>query len=127
MGGRGMVRRVTAGGARGGMATLAVLADMLAVSGCSKKSERLLFNGAYYPTKARTADKAERTAFTVSVRRADQGLKGAREAGRHGGREYCLNNFGTSEIAWTVGPDAPDTVLVAMGGSLVLSGKCVLW
>jgi len=109
------------------MAIAILMTVMLAVPGCTKKSERLLFNGAYYPIKARAADKAERTAFTVSVRRADQGLKGAREAGRHGGKEYCLNNFGTSEIVWTVGPDAPDRVLAGMGGSLALSGKCVLW
>lgn len=100
---------------------------MLAASGCSRKSERLLFNGNYYPVKARAADKADRTLFTVSVRRADQGLAGAREAGRHGAKEYCLQNFGTSEIAWSVGPDAPDAALTGGGSGVALSGKCVLW
>lgn len=100
---------------------------MLAAPGCTRKSERLLFNGAYYPTKARAADKSDRTLFTVSVRRADQGLPGAREAGRHGAKEYCLQNFGTSEIAWSVGPDASDAALTGGGKGVVLSGKCVLW
>lgn len=108
-----------------GTALIAALALGVAVAGCSKKSERLLFNGAYYPTKARAADKADRTFFTVSVRRADQGLAGAREAGRHAGKQYCVENFGTSEIAWSVGPDAPDARLA--GSGFALAGKCVLW
>jgi len=110
---------------RRGAVLVAAVGLALAVSGCTKKSDRVLFNGAYYPTKARAADKSDRTLFTVSVRRADQGLAGAREAGRHAGKKYCLTNFGTSEIAWTVGPDASAAALT--GSGFTLSGKCVLW
>lgn len=108
--------------------TIAVLAAAVAIAGCSKKSERVYFNGNYYPTKARAADRSDRQSFTVAVRRADQGLAGAREAGRYGGKQYCLKNYGTSEIEWTVGPDAPDASLGrSRGSSIVFSGRCILW
>ncbi len=87
----------------------------------------MYFDGKYYPIKARASDKADRKTFTVSVRRADQGLAGAREAGRYGGKQYCLKNYGTSEIRWIVGPDTPQSALGYSGGRLALSGTCVLW
>jgi len=107
--------------------SLIVLAAGLALAGCAKKSERVYFEGHYYPTKARAADRADRQSFTVSVRRAGQGLKGARAAGAHGGKAYCLKYYGTSDIAWTVGPDAPADAIGAGSGRLRLSGRCVLW
>ena len=104
-----------------------LLVATVAVAGCSKKSERVYFNGNYYPHKARAVDKSDRKRFTVSIRRADQGMAGAREAGRYGGKQYCLKNYGTSEIEWRVGPDAPDAVLAQQPGRLTFSGECVLW
>ena len=104
-----------------------ILVAGLALSACTKKSERVLFNGNYYPTKAKAVGKADRKSFAVSVRRVDQGLAGAKEAGRHGGKEYCLKNYGTSEIQWSVGPDTPNTALDLSGGRLVFTGSCVLW
>ena len=103
------------------------LVAVIALSACTKKSERVLFNGNYYPTKAKTVDKGDRKSFAVSVRRVDQGLAGAKEAGRHGGKTYCLQNYGTSEIEWAIGPDTPDTALDLSGGRLVFRGACVLW
>lgn len=122
-----MAERATqrSGAARTVLIVLAAVA--LGVAGCTRKSDRLLFNGAYYPVKARTVDKGERTRFSVSVRRADQGLAGAREAGRHGGKQYCLEKFGTSEIEWTLGPDATDAALTGGGSGMVMTGKCVIW
>ena len=106
---------------------LALCAGLVAVSGCAKKSERVFFDGKYYPTKARAADKSDRHSFVVSVRRADQGLKGARAAGDYGGKQYCLKHYGTSEIRWSVGPDAPAAALARSGSGLAFSGRCVLW
>lgn len=104
-----------------------LLAAGLAISGCAKKGERVFFEGNYYPTKASAADRSDRQSFTVSVRRAGQGLKGARAAGAHGGKRYCLENYGTSEIAWTVGPGAPPDALGAESGRLSMRGRCLLW
>lgn len=106
---------------------LVLLVAGLALAGCSKKSERVYFDGNYYPAKGRAVDKSDRQSFTLTVRRAGQGLKGARAAGRHGGKTYCLKYFGTSEIEWTVGPDAPAAALGAESGRLTLRGRCILW
>lgn len=128
MGERRTDRAPAAPAALAARAVLVVIAAAaLAVAGCTKKSDRMLFDGAYYPVKARVADKGERTRFTVSVRRAGQGLAGAREAGRHGGKQYCLEKFGTSEIEWTLGPDATDAALTGGGSGMVMKGKCVIW
>jgi hypothetical protein len=105
----------------------ALLVTGLALSACSRKEERVLFDGNYYPTKARAADKADRKTFTVSVRRASRGLNGAKAAGAHAGKQYCLENFGTSEINWRVGPDAPEGTFDRSASSIALSGTCVLW
>ena len=111
---------------RAALLGLAIAAG-LGLSACTKKSERVLFDGNYYPTKAKPAGKDDRKSFVVTVRRADQGLDGAREAGRHGGTGYCIREFGTSDIVWTRGPDAEDGTLEVAGGSLILRGDCVLW
>lgn len=105
---------------------LAALCGALAVAACAKKESRVYFNGKFYPTKE-TKQSDDRQSFKVSVRRADQGLDGAREAGRYAGTRYCLENFGTSEISWMQGPDAEDGVLTIDGGKLILTGRCVLW
>ena len=113
--------------AAGRALSVLLLVAALVAAGCAKKSERLVFNGNYYPTKADKTDKAERQRFAVAVRRVDQGIAGAREAGRHAGKQYCLKNFGTSEIDWIVGPDTPGVGLDSSNGRLVLTGTCVLW
>lgn len=103
-----------------------LLIALLGATACTKKSERLLFNGVYYPTKAKRV-KGDREQFVVTVRRADRGVEGARSAGRHGGTNYCLKNYGTSDIDWSDGPDGEDGTLTVSGGSLTFRGKCVLW
>lgn len=107
-------------------AGMLALISVVVLSACQPQAKRVYFNGNYYPSKAR-ADKQDRKNFEVSVRRADQGLDGAREAGRYEGTQYCLKNFGTSDIAWSIGPESEDEVLVLSGGSLILRGACVTW
>lgn len=106
--------------------TVTALCCATAIAACSKKEDRVYFNGIYYPSKE-TADKADRKLFKVAVRRVEKGIDGAREAGRYGGTRYCLKNFGTSEIDWIQGPDGDDGTLSVEGGRLVLTGRCVLW
>ncbi len=103
-----------------------ILATMLVLSGCLKKEEKVFFDGKYYPAKAKHS-KGDRKVFVASVRRVSQGINGAREAGRHAGTLYCLKNFGTSEINWEIGPDAPEEQLMAKSGNLTLKGACFLW
>ncbi|WP_371223567.1 hypothetical protein [Roseovarius sp. 2305UL8-3] len=103
------------------------LVTVLALGACSEKSKRVYFGGNYYPTKEKGGGKDDRALFATTVRRADQGVDGAREAGRHGGAKYCIKNFGTSEIEWINGPDAPLQSLQSSNGNLVLTGRCVTW
>ena len=107
--------------------TAGMMIALLALSACTQRSARLLFDGNYYPTREKAADRSDRKAFTVTVRRADQGLDGAREAGRHAGSKYCIENFGTSEIEWQSGPDDAPESLVVSNGNLLLAGRCFTW
>ena len=99
---------------------------ILMLGACSDKERRVYFDGKYYPAKAKKV-KGDRESFVVSVRKSGQGLDGAREAGRHAGVKYCVENFGYSEIDWTNGPDAEDGKLILANGNLVLRGQCRVW
>lgn len=105
---------------------LTLLAAVIALGACSRSQDRVYFDGKYFRTKAKhTSD--DRQSFFVKVPRIDQGLAAGREAGRYEGTLYCVENFGTSEIAWVNGPDADDADLNIDGNTLVLNGRCVLW
>lgn len=106
--------------------TALAVAGML-LGACTERAERVYFDGNYYPAKAKRVSRDDREAFVATVRRTDQGLAGAREAGRHAGVEYCIENYGTSGIDWAAGPDAPKEALTVRNGSLVLRGRCVTW
>ena len=110
----------------GGRAGLLLLAGFLALTACTKTQDRVFFDGQYFRTKAKhTSD--DRQSFTVRVPRITKGLAAAREAGRYEGTRYCVENFGTSEIAWVNGPDADEAALRINGTTLLLDGRCVLW
>ncbi len=103
-----------------------LMASTLLLSACTEKDKRVYFSGNYYPTKAKKA-KGDREAFTVTVRRASQGIEGAREAGRHGAIRYCVETFGYSGIDWSVGPDDNAAITAGSKGSLVMKGRCRIW
>lgn len=98
----------------------------LTLTACSERSERVMFDGMYFPAKAKK-DSDDRQDFVVSVRRATQSLDAAREAGRHEATRYCLQNFGTSDIDWGEQADGDSGAMQVSGDSLVLKGRCVIW
>ena len=103
------------------------LLGLALVSGCSERTERVVFDGNYYPGKAR-GDKADRRNVTATVRRAGQGIAGAQKAAVHAATQYCINNFGTSEIAWSgvaEGQEAP--AYARSDDRLSVSGRCAIW
>lgn len=106
-----------------GVKALGILA-LVGLAACGG-GDRVLFDGKYYPAKAKKDGALER--FVVTVRRADQGLEGAREAGRYEGTDYCIKKFGTSTIAWAPGPDADRAAILTDGGNVVLRGTCNKW
>ena len=100
-----------------GMVALAVLA------GCTDSKNRLAFDGQYFRTKVSKVDK-QRDVFTVRIRDVARSLDGAREAGRHAGVSYCVENYGSSKITWAVGPDTPPEELQIVDNTLVFQGVC---
>ncbi len=103
------------------------LITVVMLAGCTERAKRVYFDGKHFPTREKAVSKEERDRFVVTVRRVDQGLDPAREAGRHGGSRYCIKNFGTSEIEWASGPDDPAETLQVSNSTLTLTGRCITW
>lgn len=106
------------------MVTLSVaIAAGLMVAGCTDSKNRIAFDGHYFRTKVSKVD-GQRDVFTVRIRDVARSLDGAREAGRHAGNAYCIENFGSSDIAWSVGPDTPPEALSIEDNTLIFAGVC---
>ena len=94
------------------------------LAGCgSSGDEQMLFDGQSFRMKANDIDNdVER--FTVEVRPVSASIEGAREAGRYEGIRYCIENFGSSDIDWVLGPDDEVTRLQITDDRLILQGAC---
>ncbi|NNE53571.1 MAG: hypothetical protein HKN30_14355 [Sulfitobacter sp.] len=100
-----------------------MLIGVLVLTGCGNNDDRILFDGHYYRTKVKKVD-GQIDVFTVQIRDVSQSLEGARQAGRFAGTEYCVENYGSSDIKWEVGPDTPDAELQIVDNRLIFSGVC---
>lgn len=102
--------------------TLILIAATLA--GCASfREERQTFDGQVYRAKAKkTGD--DRANFVAEIGPVSSSLSGAREAGRYEGTRYCIENYGTSKIRWTVGPDTDPAQLVVQNDKLTFQGRC---
>lgn len=104
--------------------TLGVLfAGALIVSACTSEEERIRFDGIFFRAKAAKVED-DRSKFAATVFNAVQAIDSAREAGRYEGTKYCIANYGTSRIAWALGPDDPEEKLQIRDGALLLEGRC---
>lgn len=106
--------------------TALALVAALALGACTRPGDRMLFEGNFYPAKAKK-DGDDRTEFEVSVRRIGQGLSGALEAGRFEGTRYCVETYGDSTIVWKPAQGPDDFAGNAEGDTLTLRGGCVKW
>ncbi|MCX7559429.1 hypothetical protein OS190_07585 [Sulfitobacter sp. F26204] len=93
------------------------------LTGCTDSKNQITFDGHYFRTKVAKVDK-QRDVFTVRIRDVAQSLEGARAAGRHAGIAYCVENFGSSKIRWSVGPETPPEQLQIVDNTLVFQGVC---
>ncbi|MCX7566249.1 hypothetical protein OS189_07830 [Sulfitobacter sp. F26169L] len=100
---------------------IALCAGLLA--GCTSAEDRIFFDGQYYNAKLRKIDR-QLDQFTVTVKPVSKSLLGAREAGRYEAVVHCVNLFGSSDIIWTAGPDAPQAQLSIDKDTLTLQGQC---
>jgi hypothetical protein len=99
------------------------VAAALLLTGCENNDGRIAFDGEFFRTKVKRVDK-QLDVFTVNIRDVSRSLEGARQAGHHAGVEYCVENFGSSDIEWTIGPDTPAEQLQIVDNTLVFSGVC---
>lgn len=101
---------------------------LLAVGACGKGpiklgKERIAFDGQNYRIRA-SSDRADRSMFAVAVRPVSASLQGAREAAAYGATGHCIKYYGTSDIAWTVGPDTDESALPISDDTLTYQGQC---
>lgn len=104
--------------------TFLVLAT-LGLAACSgeRRADRVAFDGVFFRSSASSIDRV-RENFEVSVTPVSASLDGAREAGRYEATRYCIENYGSSDITWSAGPDADEGTLTLSGDSLLLRGMC---
>ncbi|MBD3663563.1 hypothetical protein H9Q16_06490 [Sulfitobacter sp. TSTF-M16] len=100
-----------------------MLVAALATTACSNNNNRIAFDGQYFRAKVSKVDK-QRDVFTVRVRDVSRSLDGARAAGRYEGIAYCVENYGSSDIDWTVGPETPPEQLTIADDAIVFQGTC---
>lgn len=104
-------------------ACIAVVASML-VAGCSgtiRNVNAVKFDGHYFAGRA-TKSSVDPHGFSVRIRNAAKSIAGAREAARYEATIYCIEQFGTSDIIWSIGPD--DEAISLSNRSLTLAGRC---
>lgn len=90
---------------------------------CTPSEQVPSFDGIKFRAQLSKVDK-QRDQFLVKVSKASQSLVGAREAGRYEATKYCINQYGTSDIAWVSGPDVEDGSLTINNDELQLRGAC---
>ncbi|WP_425049900.1 hypothetical protein [Psychromarinibacter sp. S121] len=92
-------------------------------SASPRGANRLEVNGVTYRSKLDISGDARRD-LTITVRPFRANPETALEAGRYRATVYCLRKFGSSETAWTVGPDTPIDQLPITDDSVTLRGTC---
>ncbi len=110
---------------RAGVIAALVAVSMIAGCGNTIKSsaERVAFDGHVFRASAKqTAKRTQPAAFSVTVNGVSKSFDGAREAGRHEGIRFCIRNFGSSRIDWSVGPDTEQ--LQVENDKLTFVGRC---
>ena len=92
-----------------------------ACSGTTRNVNAVKFDGHYFAGRA-SKSSVETHGFSVRIRNAAKSIAGAREAARFEATIYCIEQFGTSDIIWSIGPD--DEAISLSNGSLTIAGRC---
>jgi hypothetical protein len=105
-----------------GLATVVVASTLVAAcSGTIRNVNAVKFDGHYFAGRA-SKSSADPHGFSVRIRNAAKSIAGAREAARYEATIYCIQQFGTSDIIWSIGPD--DEAISLSNRSLTLAGRC---
>ena len=104
------------------LATIVVASTLVAAcSGNIRNVNAVKFDGHYFAGRA-SKNSAVPHGFSVRIRNAAKSIAGAREAARYEATIYCIQQFGTSDIIWSIGPD--DEAISLSNRSLTLAGRC---
>ena len=104
------------------LATVVVASTLVAAcSGTIRNVNAVKFDGHYFAGRA-SKSSADPHGFSVRIRNAAKSIAGAREAARYEATIYCIEQFGTSDIIWSIGPD--DEAISLSNRSLTLTGRC---
>lgn len=108
------------------MKAIASIVCLALLAGCGgDKDLRPLFDGVPFRTGAKVVDKkVSRAVFVAEVWDVEQSLLGAREAMRFAGTQYCIENYGTSKIDWSLDLDDPEVPLPRDGDNALVQGTC---
>lgn len=93
--------------------------------GCgTDERDVVIFEGQPFVGDIRTT-RDDRAAFTVTGGPASVSLEGARQAASYQAVQRCIQYLGSSDVAWTNGPDVDDSALVIVDNEVVLTGRCI--
>lgn len=95
----------------------------LSLAACGPSEDDISFDGMFFRSSIDT-ERGSRREFVVTARPVSQSLVGAREAARYEATVYCIQEYGSSDIIWAVGPDSPDESLTIDDDILYLQGTC---
>lgn len=108
---------------------LILLALITATAACDRiqnlrpGSSRAEFDGVRFRAKLSTPTDDKRD-ILITVTPVAVNPEAALEAGRYEATKYCLNRYGGSDTAWTVGPDQPVEDLQVTDDTITLRGRC---
>jgi hypothetical protein len=100
---------------------LGVLCVAMLAGGCSQ-DDKIAFDGQFFRTGLKKGE--ARHMFTVTAKPASASLAGARAAAEYEAISYCVNEYGSSDISWIVGPETADASLPIDKDTLILQGSC---
>lgn len=91
--------------------------------GCTKRDERVTFDGVYFRSKSKSISD-DRRDFNIEVNKAVQAPNAARQAAAYEATRYCIREWGTSRILWAADPLDENTSLRLENGDLNVQGRC---
>ncbi len=101
---------------------LTAIIGLAVLAGCQDREDEISFDGQFYRTSLSKGE--ARHEFTVSSRPVSASLLGARQAAEYEAFTYCINEYGSSDIDWVIGPDLPDESYAISDDTLTLQGAC---
>ncbi len=96
------------------------------VPGCAgSNKEAIAFDGVVFKARTRPVDKkVSRADFTATIFKVSRSLDGARQAARFEGTKYCIENYGSSAVDWSIGPDTDPGRLRVADDAITFRGRC---